>query len=83
MPKAEALFYFKDVSYNHQEYTKRVPVKVTYHHERYFGYLLQGTTPQRIILIQKFQNGSAKQIPPLEISVENVEQIDHFYHHPH
>ncbi len=83
MPKKEALFYFKDVSYNHQEYGKKVPVKVTYNNHRYFGYLLNETTPPRILLIQKFQDGSAKQIAPLEITVESLEQVDHFYHHPH
>jgi hypothetical protein len=83
MPKADALFYFKDISYNHQEYTKKTPVKVSYLNDRYFGYLLNTNSPYKILLTQKLQEGSAKQIPPVEITVENLEQVDYFYHHSH
>lgn len=83
MPKEAALFYFKDVSYNHQDYVKKVPIKVTHDNNRYYGYLLNDTTPARLLLTQRFQNGSAKQIAPLEITVDNLEQVEHFYHHPH
>lgn len=83
MTKPEALFYFKNLTYNFATWGQDEPVNLTYEGQRYHGYLKNHEAPYQVELVEVFENGGFRRIPKRRVEIPSLEGVRFLHHHGH
>jgi hypothetical protein len=79
MSNPDALWYFKNVTYNFSTWGEAEPVNLDYEGARYHGMLKGHSAPYTVDLVEVIENGASRRIPKRTIQLDSLEGV-HFLH---
>lgn len=83
MTKPDALFYYRNLTYNFARWGESVPVNLTFEGQRYHGFLKGGEGPYEVDLVEKIEGGAFKRIEKRNVQIDSLEGVDFLHYHGH